>query len=124
MKNIFDVAVYQKLHYGSGLSLKTDRVSHVWCNFKPAWLLVSNYRNFGKLNMLKDGTVVNTNSLACHETIVSATEASIKTALMLYQNSFKKYNPCFVKNLKIVQTSMDTILHEKKKLLGLWRDFS
>ena len=48
MKNIFDVAVYQKLHYSSGLSLKTDRVSHVWCNFKPAWLLVSNYRNFWK----------------------------------------------------------------------------
>ena len=41
MKNIFDVAVYQKLHYGSGLSLKTDRVSHV-CIFKPAWVLVLN----------------------------------------------------------------------------------
>ena len=39
------------------LVFKIDRVSRVWCNFKPAWLLVSNYRNFWK--KMKDGTVVN-----------------------------------------------------------------
>ena len=48
MKNIFDVAVYQKLIMAQVWVFKTDRVSHVWCNFKPAWLLVSNYRNFLK----------------------------------------------------------------------------